>query len=109
MDAPRIDLDWGPPDPEEPIGEARARELVAALKPIIGPVVAAAEADVRARAGYAIEVRRYAEPAWLLATRSLSADMTSLCLGIVYQANANPAASASIQLVRDGRLTWRRE
>jgi fructoselysine-6-P-deglycase FrlB-like protein len=79
------------------------------LKPIITPVVDAAESDVRARAGYPIDVCRSAEPVSVLATRSLAVGMTSLCLGIVYQTDANPAASASIQLLRDGTVTWRRE
>ncbi|MDQ3525424.1 MAG: hypothetical protein M3451_10280 [Chloroflexota bacterium] len=79
------------------------------MKPIIAPVVDAAESDVRAQAGYPIDVSRSAEAVGVLATRRLTAEMTSLCLGIVYQTDANPAASASIQLLRDGTVTWRRE
>ncbi len=105
----RVPLPWWPPDPDAPLGLDRARELVDALKPIIAPVVDAAESDVRARVGYPIDVSRSAESVGVLATRSLAAEMTSLCLGIVYQTDANPAASASIQLLRDGTVTWRRE
>jgi hypothetical protein len=105
----RITLSWWPPEPDAPLGIDHARELVAALKPIIGPVVDAAEADVRTRVGYDIEVRRSASPVRVLAIRSLSAEMTSLCLGIVYQTNTNPAVTASIQIMRDGTVTSRRE
>ncbi len=104
-----LSLPWWPPDPDEPLGIDRARALVAALKPIIGPVVDAAESDVRARAGYPIDVSRSAESVGVLATRSLAVGMTSLCLGIVYQTEANPAACVSVQLMRDGTVTWRRE
>ncbi len=107
--SPRISLPWWPPDPDAPLGLDRARALVAALKPIVGQVVDLAESDVRARAGYPINVSRSAESVSVLATRSLAAEMTSLCLGIVYQTDVNPAASASIQLLRDGTVTWRRE
>ena len=105
--SPRIPLPWWPPDPDAPLGLDRA--LVAALKPIIAPVVDAAESDVRTRAGYPIDVSRSAASVSVLATRRLTVGMTSLCLGIVYQTDANPAASASIQLLRDGTVTWRRE
>jgi hypothetical protein len=104
-----IGLTWWPPPSDEPLGIDRARALVAALKLIIGPVVDAAESDVRARAGYPIDVSRSAESVSVLATRSLAAEMTSLCLGIVYQTDANPAACVSVQLMRDGTVTWRRE
>ncbi len=107
--SPRIPLPWWPPDPDEPLGIDRARALVAALKPIIAPVVDAAELDVRTRAGYPIDMSRSAESVGVLATRSLAAEMTSLCLGIVYQTDANPAACVSVQLMRDGTVTWRRE
>lgn len=91
--SPRISLPWWPPDPDAPLGLDRARALVAALKPIVGQVVDLAESDVRARAGYPIDVSRSAESVGVLATRRLTVGMTSLCLGIVYQTDANPGSS----------------
>lgn len=99
-----LDRPWWPPDPEAPIGE-----LVAVLKPSIGPVVDAAAADARARAGVPGALERDAEPAGVLATRTLAAGMASLSLGTVDQRGIGDAIRTSIQLLRDGRRTWRRD
>jgi hypothetical protein len=102
----RVALDWWPPAPEEPIGEERAAALVAALRPIIGPVVAAAEADLRARVGEGKEIVRGAAPASWIARQHLGAEQRALCLGTVYEVGGgNPQANA-IELLRDGTVTW---
>ncbi len=105
--AVHLSLDWWPLSPDEPMGEDRARDLVTKLRRVIGPIVAEAEADLRTRMNYAMTVMRYAEPVQALATRSLSAEMTALCLGILYPQH-DSGESNSIELRRDGTVTWRR-
>lgn len=103
-----VGLSWWPPAPDEPIGEERAKELVAALKPIIGSVVDAAEEDLRARVGPHSKIKRGAAPVSWIARHAFSPEMRSLCLGTVYQSHSGDPEANSIQLMRDGTVTWRR-
>lgn len=105
---PRLDLAWWPPDPDEPIGEERARELVSRLRAIVGPVVDAAETDLRRHIGAGDRVRRSGAPVRYLATARLSREMRSLCVGTVSHYSGELAQN-SIQVMRDGTVTWRRE
>lgn len=104
----RIALDWWPPEPDGPMGTEKARELVAALKPIIGPVVDAAEADLRQRIGPEAHSNRRPVPVRYLATTTLGAEMQSICLGTVSSLYGGDVRQNSIQLMRDGTVTWRR-
>jgi hypothetical protein len=108
MTAAQIGLAWWPPSPDERIGEERAQELIAALKRIAGPVVDAAEADLRHRANPGTEIVRSGSPASYLARCRFDPEMRSICVGVVYEAHAGDAQQNSIQLHRDGVLRWRR-
>jgi hypothetical protein len=110
MMKPRIDLPWWPPEPDERIGDERAREVIAALRIIAGPVVDAAEADLRHRANPGTEIVRSASPASYIARfRFDDPRVRSLCVGVVHEAHAGDAQQNAIQLGRDGVLHWRRE
>ncbi len=101
-----VALDWWPPEPDEPIGEDRARELVAALRPIVGSVVDEAEADLREMIGPQGKVARGSAPASYFARVRFGPEMRSLCLGTVYELHNGDARQNSIQLLRDGTVTW---
>lgn len=101
-----IELEWWPPDPEEPIGEERAKELVAALRQVIGPVLEATEADLREQIGPEPQIVRGPAPVSYLAKRRFAPELQALCLGTVYEGHNGNARKNSIQLLRDGRVTW---
>lgn len=110
MTVVRIDLNWWPPHPGEPIDEARALELVVTLKRIAGPVVEAAAADLRRRIGEHPEIIRSGAPASYVARfRFDDLQVRSLCVGTPYQVGSGDPASNSIHLHRDGRLAWQRD
>jgi hypothetical protein len=105
-----IELPWWPPEPDEPIGAARADELVATLRQVAPPVVDDAEADLRSRRDAGAEIVRNGAPASYIARFAFdNPQVRSLCVGTVYQARVNPGEMNSIQLGRDGVLRWRRE
>lgn len=91
------------------MGEERARQLVAALKPIIGPVVDAAEADLRQRIGPQGTWCCSGASVRYLAATTLREGMASICVGTVYLTHSGDPVSNSIQLMRDGTVTWRRD
>lgn len=106
---PTIDLPWWPPV-DEPIGEERAQEVIERLREIAGPVFRAAAVDLRSRIDpHSVIVRSGAPAAYIARCRFDDPQVKSLCVGTVYQNRANPAAMNSIQLMRDGMLTWRRD
>ena len=109
MESPQIDLAWWPPDPEEPIGEECAQELIAALRRVIGPVVDAAAADLQARSNPGTEIVRSGAPAAYLARIRFGPEMQTICVGTVYETAAGDPQSCSLHLDRAGRLTWRRD
>lgn len=104
-----IRLTWWPPV-DEPIGTARADELVAMLRQVAPPVVDDAERDLRTRLDPGVEIVRTGAPASYIARFAFDdPQVRSLCVGTVYQAKSNPREMNSIQLGRDGVLRWRRE
>jgi hypothetical protein len=109
MTETRIELPWWPPDPNEPIGTDRARQLVAALRLVARPVVDAAEADLRSRLDPDTGIVRRGAPLHYLARVRFGLEMRSVCVGTVYQAASGDALQNSIQLHRDGVLRWRRD
>ena len=90
------------------MGEERARELVAELKWIAGPVVQAAEADLRqsiypdAPVVWSMDHRGY------IANVIFKHEVESLCVGVLYEDHAGDAEQNSIELRRDAVLRWRR-
>ena len=104
-----IGLSWWPPDPDEPLGEERARELVQRLKEIAGPVVSEAEANLRERSSPSIQIVRGGAPLSYLVRTRFGDELRSLCVGTVYQVHAGDPESNWIHLHRDGALRWRRD
>lgn len=104
-----LNLAWWPPDPEEPIGDQRARELVEALRRVDRSVIDAAAADLQKRVNPGTDIIRSGAPASYLARIRFRQEMRSVCVGTVYEVGSGDPESCSLQLHRDGRITWRRD
>lgn len=104
-----IKLPWWPPV-DEPIGDARAEDLIVELRKVASPVVDDAERDLRNRLDPGTEIVRSGAPAsWIARHQFNDPRVRFLCIGTVYQAKGNPVEMNSIQLDRAGVLRWRRE
>lgn len=103
------DLPWWPPPDGEPLGQARAEELVAMLILLADPVAEDAEADLRRRVGHHAAVIRSRASFSYLAHMALAPEMEALRVGLVYAERDGDVQQNSLQLRRDGRLTWRRD
>jgi hypothetical protein len=96
--------EWWPPADGEPIGEERARELVAYVRERAPAILAIAREHLeQLQPGQAIQT--YAAPASQLATASLERHMARLAIGTVYVGQAGTSVQVTIGLERNGALT----
>ena len=103
-----IGLSWWPPSPDEPIGADRAHELVERLEVIADPVVQAAEADLRQRIVPDTPIVWSMDHHGAIAKETFNPEVTSLCVGVVYQDHSANGQQNAIQLGWDGVLRWKR-
>jgi hypothetical protein len=95
--------EWWPPADGEPIGEERARELVAYIRQRAPAVLEVAREHLEQRhPGQAI--RTYAVPASQLATATLDRHMSRLAIGTVYVGAGGTSVQVTIGLERNGAL-----
>src|SRR5690349_749270 len=103
MSAEVVSPTWWPPPDNEPIGEERARELVAYIKQRAKPILELAHAEIQARhAGEEVTVSGV--PAAVLARMSLDRRMTCICIGTLYVGTTD---QIPIQLDRTGKILAR--
>ena len=103
-----VDLPWWPPLPDEPIGADRARELVERLEVIADPVVQAAEADLRQRIVPSAPIVWSMDHRGYIAKQTFDPEVTSLCVGVVYEDHSANGQHNAIELGWDGVLRWKR-
>lgn len=95
--------EWWPPVDGEPIGEERARELVAYLRERAPAILEIARQYLEERCP-AHELQTYAAPATSIAAMTLERHMTRLPIGAVYCGAGGTAVMVSISLERNGAL-----
>jgi hypothetical protein len=97
---------WWPLPDDEPIGDDRARELMAYLKSAVPAVVAAVSAYLIARHPEA-EIQAYAITTATLAKQSLGEHMRGVSIGSVsVPGSSGRAETVGIAFTREGRIAW---
>jgi hypothetical protein len=95
---------WWPTADGEPIGEERARELIAYIKQRAPAIIALAREHLEE--GHPGQpIKTYAVPAAQLGECRLEPHMTGIGIGVVYTGQGGTSDQVSIALTRNGWIT----